>query len=117
MISQHFGNVITLGTGSDTLVEQINRLDNDYIYGMSQPPDGEARFPEFSTLSRNLVLLANLYWKEFTDPYSIFKAWGGAYDIIYQDRTEPFNTSPTTQSSFVCLMPTEQWTASGRPMF
>ena len=88
--SQNYGNVITIGTGSSTLVEQIRQLDNNYNYGMSQPSGGETRFPEFVALSRNLILLANLYWREFTNPQSIFDAWGGAYDLIYQDSDRVF---------------------------
>ena len=89
-ISDNFGRVVTIGSGADTIIEQVNRLDNDYRYGFYQPSDGEARFPEFVALSRNLVLLANLYWREFTDPAKVFDAWGGAYDIIYQDSNREF---------------------------
>ena len=37
--SQRFGKVITVGTGSEAIIEQILRLDNSYEYGLSQPPD------------------------------------------------------------------------------
>ena len=90
IISQHFGKVITIGSGSDTLIEQVNIFDNGSQYGMSQPPDGEVLFPEFVTLSRNLTLLANLYWREFATPSSVLDAWGGAYDLIYQDPNRVF---------------------------
>lgn len=84
ILSNIFGKVIAIGTGSATIAEQVQRLDNSYSYGWSQPSDGDARFPEFGTLARNLMLLANLYWREFTEPSSVFDAWGGAYDLIYQ---------------------------------
>ena len=90
IISQHFGRVVTIGSGSDTIIEQVNRLDNGYQYGETQPPDGEVLFPEFGTLSRNFTLLANLYWREFATPTSVFDAWGGAYDFIYQDSNRAF---------------------------
>ena len=57
---------------------------------MSQPPDGETQFPEFGALVTNLTLLANVYWKEFMSPENIFDAWGGAYDLIYQDSNKAF---------------------------
>ena len=90
VISNQLGRVITIGSGSDTLIEQVNIFDNGNQYGMTQPPDGEVLFPEFGTLSRNLILLANLYWREFATPSSVFDAWGGAYDLIYQDPNRVF---------------------------
>ena len=90
LTSQRFGKVVTIGTGSDSIVEQVNNLDNRYEYGISQPPDGESGFPEFGALVMNLMLLANLYWKEFMSPENIFDAWGGAYDLIYQDSNKVF---------------------------
>ena len=90
IISQHFGRVVTIGSGSDTIIKQVNKLDNNYKYGMTLPPDGEVLFPEFETLSRNFILLANLYWREFATPSNIFDAWGGAYDLIYQDSNRAF---------------------------
>ena len=88
--SERFGKVVAIGTGSDTIIDQVHRFDTNYEFGMSQPPDGVARFPEFSTLACNLHLLANVYWKEFTSPDNIFEAWGGAYDLIYQDSNKVF---------------------------
>lgn len=88
--SQRFGRVITIGTGADSIIEQVTRFDTKYKFGMSQPPDGATQFPEFSTLALNLQLLANLYWKEFTSPANLFEAWGGAYDLIYQDSNRTF---------------------------
>ena len=85
IVTQRFGRVVAIGTGACSIVEEINSLDNRYEYGVSQPPDGETRFPEFGALVANLTLLANIYWKEFTAPDSVFEAWGGAYDLIYQD--------------------------------
>ena len=90
MTSGQFGKVITIGAGSDNIIDQVQRLDKNWKYGMSQPPDGEAEFPEFVTLARNFMLLANMYWKEFASPTSIFEAWGGAYDLIYQDSNKVF---------------------------
>ena len=90
VVSSQFGRVIAIGTGSGTIIEQVNRFDNGYRFGMSQPPEGESRFPEFATLSRNLMLLANLYWREFSNPASVFDAWGGAYDLIYQNSNGEF---------------------------
>ena len=88
--SQRFGKVVTIGTGADGIVEQIDSLDHRYKYGMSQPPDGETQFPEFGALVTNLMLLANLYWREFMSLENIFDAWGGAYDLIYQDSNKVF---------------------------
>ena len=90
LVSQRFGQVVTIGTGAGEIVRQIGRLDNNYQYGMSQPADGGTRFPEFGALACNLQLLANVYWKEFTSADSIFEAWGGAYDLIYQDSQKAF---------------------------
>ena len=90
VLSQRFGRVVSIGTGADTIVEEIDSLDNTYQYGVSQPPDGEAQFPEFGALASNLTLLANVYWKEFISPSNVFDAWGGAYDLIYQDSNKVF---------------------------
>ncbi len=87
--SRSFGRVVTIGSGSDSIIEEVHRLDKSK-YGVSQPPDGEMRFPEFRTLAQNLQLLARLYWKEFASPANIFTAWGGAYDLIYQDANKGF---------------------------
>ena len=88
--SRRFGTVTTIGSGSASIIEQIHRLDDSYKYGMAQPPDGESAFPEFKTLAQNLMLLSNVYWKEFTSPNNIFDAWGGAYDLIYQNSSKVF---------------------------
>ena len=90
IISKNFGRVITIGTGSDTIIDQVQRLDNNYEYGFTKPPDGEVDFPEFRTLASNLMLFANIYWKEFTSPGNLFEGWGGAYDLIYQDSDKVF---------------------------
>ena len=87
--SRRFGRVVTIGLGSDSVIEQIHKLDKGK-YGASQPPDGDQRFPEFKTLAQNLQLLAMLYWKEFATPANVFDAWGGAYDLIYQDSNRVF---------------------------
>ena len=90
IISDRFGRVIAIGTGSDSIIDQVQRFDNNYRYGISQPSDGEVQFPEFRSLASNLTLLANIYWKEFASPDNIFDAWGGAYDLIYQDSSKVF---------------------------
>ena len=88
--SKLFGRVVALGTGSDSIINEIGRLDN-YKTGMAQPSDAEEQFPEFRTLAVNLTLLANVYWKEFVKPETVFEAWGGAYDLIYQDSKKVFH--------------------------
>ncbi|MCY3554965.1 MAG: hypothetical protein OXH56_06535 [Gemmatimonadetes bacterium] len=88
--SRRYGNVVTIGTGSETIVEQIAQFDTNYKYGISQPKDHTERLSEFETLSRNLFLLAHLYWREFVTPSKVFDAWGGAYDMIYQDSKRVF---------------------------
>ena len=90
IVSGRFGRVIAIGTGSDSIINQVQRLANKYRYGSSQPPDGNERFPEFGSLSMNLILLANIYWTEFASPSTVFDAWGGAYDLIYQDSNRTF---------------------------
>ena len=90
MVSDRFGRVIAIGTGSGSIVEHVQRFDKKYKYGFSQPPDGNTEFPEFRTLASNLMLLGNLYWSEFVAPDNIFDAWGGAYDLIYQDASKAF---------------------------
>ena len=89
-LSDHYGRVVAIGAGSDSIVEQIQKLDSHYNYGLSQPPNGKVQFPEFEPLARNLTLLANIYWKEFVSPANVFEAWGGAYDLIYQDSRRVF---------------------------
>ena len=89
VFSERFGKVIAIGSGSDRVIEQIQKLDN-YQYGLSQPPDGQHKFPEFQPLVQNLTLLGNVYWNEFVNPASVFQAWGGAYDLIYQGPDKAF---------------------------
>ena len=85
VVTQRFGRAIAIGSGSDSIIEQIQRLDNNTEWGTTQPSDGAQEFPEFNTLAQNLILLGHLYWKEFTSQANVFDAWGGAYDLIYQD--------------------------------
>ena len=87
VLSQRLGGVVAIGSGASNIVEQAGK---DYHFGMSQPPEGGAKFPEFNSLALNLHLLANMYWKEFTSLKNIFDGWGGAYDLIYQDSTKTF---------------------------
>lgn len=58
VISSQFGRVIAIGSGSDAIIEQVNEFDSGR-FGLTQPPEGESHFPEFATLSRNLILLAS----------------------------------------------------------
>ena len=90
VVTQRFGRAIAIGSGSDSIIEQIQRLDNNTEWGMIQPSDGAQEFPEFNTLAQNLILLGHLYWKEFTSQANVFDAWGGAYDLIYQDSNGVF---------------------------
>ena len=90
VVTQRFGRTIAIGSGSDSIIEQIQRLDNNTEWGMTQPSDGAQEFPEFNTLAQNLILLGHLYWKEFTSQANVFDAWGGAYDLIYQDSNGTF---------------------------
>lgn len=89
-VSDRFGRGTSIGTGADTIVSQIEQLDKKYKYGFSQPGDGDAEFPDFATLANNFMLLANVYWKEFTSPDNLFDAWGGAYDLIFQGTDKDF---------------------------
>lgn len=89
--SRNFGTVIAIGSGASSVINQINRLDQKYKYGGSQPLDGKDRFPEFDPLKLNLMLLGNLYCAEFVSPpTNLFAGWGGAYDLIYQDSHNVF---------------------------
>ena len=115
IISQRFGRVVTIGSGSGSIIEQVHRFDNNYKYGESQPPDGEMRFPEFRTLAQNLYLLANVYWKEFTSPANIFDAWGGAYDLIYQGSNRVFQYL-NEYTIFLRLFDVDQAEKGIRPM-
>ena len=91
-ISKRFGRVVAIGTGSDSILEQVRKLDDNYQYGLTQPPASEDRFPEFGTLASNLLLLGNIYWAEIMSPANVFnEGWGGAYDLIYQDSGRRFN--------------------------
>ena len=87
--SRLFGHVTAIGTGAATVVDQIGQLDT-YRYGGGQSVDSQHKFREFSTLADNLNLLANLYYNEFASPSNIFQAWGGAYDLIYQNAHKHF---------------------------
>ena len=86
-LTQRFGGVVAIGSGASSIIEQA---ETNYHFGLSQPPDEGRAFPEFGSLALNLILLANMYWKEFTSLKNIFDAWGGAYDLIYQDSTKAF---------------------------
>ena len=87
--SNRFGRSVAIGSGAAPLVDQISKLDG-YRWGTTQPPDGDEEFPESVTLGKNLWLLANVYWKEFASPTNLFEAWGGAYDLVYQDAHKHF---------------------------
>ena len=81
--TKRLGRVNAIGSGSRRIIEEAERLDR-YQYQGSKPDPREDEFPEFVALGQNLVLLANVYWKEFTTPSNIFESWGGAYDVIYR---------------------------------
>ena len=85
-----FGQAVAVGAGAPTIVDQIRRLGSNYKYGFARPPDGDKDFPEFEALAKNLMLLANVYWKEFMSSENLFEAWGGAYDLLYQDSNGRF---------------------------
>ena len=87
--SKRFGRVVTIGSGAETVIRQVQELDK-YKSGHTTPPDGGKGFPEFSTLSHNLMLLANLYWNEIVIGDNLFESWGGAYDLIYRDAKKTF---------------------------
>ena len=87
--SGRFGIVTAIGSGSDRVLDQIRKLDR-YATGSSQLQDGEEKFPEFKSLQANLALLANVFWQELISPGNVFSAWGGAYDLIYQDPNRVF---------------------------
>lgn len=80
-----FGRTVAVGTGAIAIIDQIRRLGSNYKYGFTQPLEGIREFPEFGVLAKNLTLLSNVYWKEFTSSNNLFDSWGGAYDLIYQD--------------------------------
>ena len=90
-MSRFYGKVISLGSGANVIMEEIRRFDEHYIYGLSVPSDPNNKFPEFGTLYRNLLLVANIFWKEFAVGDNIFDGWGGAYDLIYQDTNGKFD--------------------------
>ncbi len=89
-MSQRFGKVVSIGSGAEAILMQVQELDDKYQYGMTQPTDGDAQFPEFGTVSQNLYLLAQLYWREFVAPWRVYSGWGGAYDLIFQNESRVF---------------------------
>lgn len=89
-ISQTFGKASAIGTGGSTIIEAIAGFDENYRYGYQQPVNGDETSPEFRPLATNLILIANAYWDEFLSPHNVFRAWGGAYDIVYQDSRKNF---------------------------
>ncbi len=88
-MSGRFGKVVAIGSGAGRILDEVGQIDL-YRMGVSKPPESGDRFPEFGILSLNLMLLANLYWQEFAAPERVYDAWGGAYDLIYQDSTGAF---------------------------
>ncbi|MYC37405.1 MAG: hypothetical protein F4X66_10925 [Chloroflexi bacterium] len=87
VLSQRLGQVVAIGSGAGSIIEQVGKT---YNMGRAQPPDGGAGFPEFNSLAANLHLLGNMYWEEFVSARNLFDGWGGAYDLIYQDSTKAF---------------------------
>ena len=88
--STRFGTAVAIGTGAGPVIDQITKLDGYSYYGMPQPAADHDDFPEFATLAENVGLLANVYWRELASPTNVFDAWGGAYDLIYQDARKRF---------------------------
>ena len=87
-----------------SIINHVQKLDNNYNFGLSQPTDGEEQFPEFQTLARNMTLLANMYYKEmFVSTDNILR--DGAVHTISSTRTRTrnFNISTNTQFSFELL--------------
>ena len=86
--SQHFGEVVAVGSGRESIVREV-RLFDEGRHGLADPPDDD-QWPEFSALARNLTVLGQVYWKEFAASFTtlesnIFSGWGGAYDCVYRD--------------------------------
>ena len=88
-VSRTFGTVSAIGSGSGRVLDQIRTFDG-YAHGSSQPQDRKEKFPEVGPLATNLGLLAGIYWRELVSPRQVFDAWGGAYDLIYQDSNRVF---------------------------
>ena len=79
-----FGSVRTIGTGSKGIINGLKELDRAYWQ-----PGQPSCLP--GALGANLVLLAGVYWQEFMNPNKVLQeAWGGAYDLIYQDAAKVF---------------------------
>ena len=104
LISPRFGRVIAIGSGSTAIMEQVKKLDSSYSYGFSQPPDGEANFPEFRSLAASFGLLGNFYWKEFTTQLMSSKLGVAYTNLSIRIRTKYFNISTTILSCFGCSM-------------
>lgn len=86
--SKHFGEVVAVGSGRESIVQEVRRFDEGQ-HGFVKPPEDD-QWPEFNALARNLVVLGHVYWKEFAASFTnlesnIFKGWGGAYDCAYRD--------------------------------
>ena len=88
--SHMFGNATAIGKGGQSMIEAIDGLGKNYHYGISQPENGDEHFPEFHSLAANLCVIANAFWDEFASPESVFRAWGGAYDVVYQNAGRQF---------------------------
>lgn len=101
-VTRRFGTAIAIGTGSDSVIEEIQRLDNDTKWGSAQPPDEARRFPEFDTLAHNLILLGRLYWKEFTSQANVFDAWVAHTTSSTRTQAGTSSISTSTPSCFGC---------------
>ena len=86
--SKYFGEVVAVGSGRESIVQEVRRFDEGQ-HGFVKPPEDD-QWPEFNALARNLVVLGHVYWKEFAASFTnlesnIFSGWGGAYDCVYRD--------------------------------
>ena len=86
--SKHFGEVVAVGSGRDSIVQEVRQFD-DGQHGYVEPPEDD-QWPEFNALALNLCVLGHVYWKEFAASFTslesnIFSGWGGAYDCVYRD--------------------------------
>ena len=86
--SRNFGHVVSIGTGRDALIKNVQRLDGGMI-GMSETPQPDT-FPEFRPLAAILVLVATMYRMETFTPQNLWEGWGAGYEVVYQDTNKRF---------------------------
>ena len=66
--SQHFGEVVAVGSGRESIVQEVRLFDQGQ-YGLSKLADDDG-WPEFNALARNLTVLGHVYWKEFAASFT-----------------------------------------------